>query len=151
MTLDPLIERLPHGPAFRFVDELTALEPGSSVSGRVTFPTGHRMFDGHLPDEPLVPGVILIEAMAQLAGLALLPPDGAGGAVRGVLAEVGPIRFRRAVRPDEAVEMTAELAQRFGSAARFNVRCEVGGEPVASGRLTLGRDDDRGPAPTLGD
>lgn len=135
-TLAHLVDRLPQRPPFRFVDAVVELDPLRSAVGRVTFPTGHRVFEGHLPGDPIVPGVILIEALAQLSGICLLR-DGES-AVRGFLADVGRMRFRRLVRPDERVTLRSELVRAFGSTARFEVESAVDGERACEGVLTIG-------------
>jgi 3-hydroxyacyl-[acyl-carrier-protein] dehydratase len=140
--LDRLIAFLPQKPPFLFVDHVLRAEPMKSVAGSVCFPAGHAVFENHLPGEPLVPGVIVIEALAQLAGIALMPREGAP--VRGVLAEVGGMRFYRLIHPDEVITLEAEIDQAFGDLARFRVRALVGGETAAAGTITLARR--RGPA-----
>ena len=136
-ALDRLIEFLPQKPPFRFVDHVTAHETGAFVEGLVCFRRGHAIFDGHLPDEPLVPGVILVEALAQISGLALVEREGAP--VRGYLAEVGKTRFHRLVRPDEQITLRAELEQSFGPYARFRVLASVEGERSVEGEITVAR------------
>jgi 3-hydroxyacyl-[acyl-carrier-protein] dehydratase len=135
--LDRLIGLLQQKPPALLVDRILHLEPLRRVEGAVTFPAGHRVFEGHLPGEPLVPGVIIVEALAQLAGIALMK-DG-GELIGGYLAEVGRTRFYRPVRPGEEVRLAAELAQAFGIYARFEVVATVAGERAVSGSLTLAR------------
>ena len=60
---------LPHGPEFRFVDRLSALEPGASGAAEFTLRGDEPFLRGHFPGEPLMPGVLLVEAVAQLAGV----------------------------------------------------------------------------------
>jgi len=134
--LDRLIDCLPQKPPFLFVDHLTALDHGVSAVGTVCFQSGHPIFENHLPGRPLVPGVILIEALAQLCGLALVPA--AGQPVVGLLAEVGRMRFRRLIQPDETIVLQVSLTRQIGSAARFDVRAEVDGELAAEGQITVG-------------
>lgn len=135
-TLAPLIELLPQKPPFRFVDGLDVVEPLARVRGHVCFAAGHRVFENHLPGRPLVPGVILIEALAQLAGIAVIAERGL--AVTGYLAAVDRIRFRRLIEPDERIDLAAELVTRHGSAARFAVTARVGDALACDGELTLG-------------
>jgi len=135
--LDRYIALLPQKPPFLFVERLLELEPSVRARGTKTFPAGDRVFENHLPDEPLVPGVILIEALAQLSGLVLVPGD-AGEPVRGYLAGVSRMRFRRLIHPDEEIELESRLATRIGSAARFAVRARVGDEVAAEGEVTVG-------------
>ncbi len=63
------LSALPHGPSFRFVDELTALTPGTSASARWTLKGDEAFLAGHFPGHPLLPGVIMIESLAQLGGV----------------------------------------------------------------------------------
>ncbi len=135
--LDRLIDALAQEPPFRFVDHILSIERGRWVRGTVKFPEGHPIFQGHLPGEPLVPGVIVIEALAQLAGLALIERE--GEEVRGYLAEVGRTRFHRLIHPGEEVLLEAEIDRTFGDFARFEVKASVAGEPAASGSVTLAR------------
>ena len=139
--MDPRIAALPQEKPFLFVDEIVALEPGQSVTGAVTFAADHPVFAGHLPNRPLVPGVILIEALAQVSGLALIEvgPDGrAPAGVLGYLAEVKRVRFRRAVEPGERVLLHAHLGRRFKTAAIFEVEAVVGDEVAAEGEIVVG-------------
>jgi 3-hydroxyacyl-[acyl-carrier-protein] dehydratase len=135
--LDRLIDSLAQKPPFRFVDHVLSVESHHRAEGTVTFALGHPIFEGHLPGEPLVPGVIVIEALAQLAGLALAVPD--GEEIRGYLAEVGQTRFYRLIRPGEEILLAAEVVRAFGEFARFTVKASVGGEMAVSGTLTLAR------------
>lgn len=135
--LDRLIEFLPQKPPFLFVDHVLELETGRRVRGSTVFPAGHAIFENHLPDEPLVPGVILIEALAQLAGVVLMDP--AGAPLHGYLAEVEKVRFLRLVRPDELIQLEAQLEEAFGLFARFAVRATVEEQIAARGVVTLAR------------
>ena len=135
--LERLIDSLQQEPPFRFVDRVLSIESQRRAEGTVTFPGGHAIFEGHLPGEPLVPGVIVIEALAQLAGLTL--QGHSGEKVRGYLAEVGQTRFYRLIHPGEEIRLEAEVDRAFGDYARFRVKASVAGELAASGTVTLAR------------
>ena len=94
--LDRLIELLPQTPPARYLDAILEQEPGVRAVGEAVFPPGHRVFDGHLPGRPLVPGVIVVEALAQLCGVALMPA-GQGEPIHGYLAGIQGLRFRRLI------------------------------------------------------
>ena len=136
---DHLLEFLPQKPPSRYVDHVLEVEFQKRVGGTVCFAAGHRVFDGHLPGEPLVPGVVIVEALAQLAGIALMGEEGTP--IHGYLAEAGPVRFLRTVSPDETIRLEAEIEQAFGAFVRFAVGASVGDEPVAKGRITVARRD----------
>jgi 3-hydroxyacyl-[acyl-carrier-protein] dehydratase len=130
------LERLPQAPPARYLDAITAHDPGVAARGQLCLPPGHRAFEGHLPGRPLVPGVLLIEALAQLAGVALLGPGAT--MAHGVIGAVDRMRFRRLIEPGELVELEARLLLQLGSAARFAVRATVAGAIACEGELTIG-------------
>ena len=127
---------LPHRPPFVFVKELLRSEPGKSAECATSFEPGDSMFAGHFPGNPLVPGVILTEALAQTAGIAAAsgyanePPLFLLTAIRGM-------KFLRAVRPGEQVRLYAEKLAGSGDLMQFSVRAAVSGETVAEGQLVL--------------
>jgi 3-hydroxyacyl-[acyl-carrier-protein] dehydratase len=100
--MNGLIDRLPHRPPFRFVTELRCVDPSAfeavwSVSGDEDF------FRGHFPGEPIVPGVLITEALAQTAGLHLLSREG-GGSHGGMLVQ-SEVRFRKPVHPPAMISL----------------------------------------------
>jgi ubiquinone/menaquinone biosynthesis C-methylase UbiE/3-hydroxymyristoyl/3-hydroxydecanoyl-(acyl carrier protein) dehydratase len=135
-ALKGYIDCLPQKPPFLFLDELEELAAEESAAGAISFAAGHPVFENHLPGNPLVPGVILIEALAQLSGIVLIPAGGPEP-VLGYLGEVKRMRFRRKVRPGERVHLRSRLLHRFAGAARFAVEARVGGELAAEGELIL--------------
>ena len=138
-----IIAALPQEKPFLFVDELIEHTPGESAVGTVTFAADHPVFDGHLPGYPIVPGVIVIEALAQLSGCVLAKPraddgDGGNGKGFGYLAEVRRVRFRRPVAPGELLRTRSRLGRKLGSAASFEVEADVDGDLVAEGEIVVG-------------
>ncbi|MGJ8634661.1 MAG: 3-hydroxyacyl-ACP dehydratase FabZ family protein [Luteolibacter sp.] len=69
MSIDQELELLPHGPGFRFVEKILELEPGVSAKGSYTITGEEAFLEGHFPGNPMWPGVIMIEAIAQLGGV----------------------------------------------------------------------------------
>ena len=129
---DPVALGLPHRAPFIFVDEVTAHTPGESATARKTFPADEPFFRGHFPGDPLVPGVILTEALAQTAGLAAGQP---GRAFR--LSAIRGMKFLRAVRPAELIELSARKVAVVGALWQFEVAARVGGAVVAEGVVVL--------------
>ncbi len=136
-SFEGLIELLPQRPPFRFVDRVVHLVPGESIEAEVDFPSGHGVFEGHLPEEPLVPGVILIEAMAQASGLALAKTEEGTRPIHGYLVEVGRVKFKSKVIPNSTVTLKAKLSQSFGPIFRFETQALCDGVIAAEGEITV--------------
>ena len=131
-SVDPVALGLPHREPFIFVDEALALAPGESAECRKVFPPEEPFFRGHFPGDPLVPGVILAEALAQTAGLAA---GQAGRAFR--LSAIRGMKFLRPVRPNEEILLSARKIAMIGGLWQFEVVARVGGEAVAEGVVVL--------------
>ena len=129
---DPVALGLPHREPFIFVDEALALAPGESAVCRKVFAPEEPFFRGHFPGDPLVPGVILAEALAQTAGLAAGQP---GKAFR--LSAIRGMKFLRAVRPNEEIVLSAKKLAVVGGLWQFEVVARVGGQSVAEGVVVL--------------
>ena len=129
---DPVALGLPHREPFIFVDEALALAPGESAECRKVFASEEPFFRGHFPGDPLVPGVILAEALAQTAGLAAGQP---GKAFR--LSAIRGMKFLRAVRPNEEILLSAKKLAVVGGLWQFEVVARVAGQSVAEGVVVL--------------
>ena len=129
---DPVALGLPHREPFIFVDEVLALAQGESAECRKVFAPEEPFFRGHFPGDPLVPGVILAEALAQTAGLAAGQP---GKAFR--LSAIRGMKFLRAVRPNEEILLSAKKLAVAGALWQFEVVSRVAGQPVAEGVVVL--------------
>jgi len=129
---DPVALGLPHREPFIFVDEVLALAQGESAECRKVFALEEPFFRGHFPGDPLVPGVILAEALAQTAGLAAGQP---GKAFR--LSAIRGMKFLRAVRPNEEILLSAKKLAVVGGLWQFEVVSRVAGQPVAEGVVVL--------------
>jgi 3-hydroxyacyl-[acyl-carrier-protein] dehydratase len=128
---------LPHRPPFVFVRELVKCNPGISAEAATSFAPDDPIFTGHFPDNPLVPGVILTEALAQTAGIAAA--SGYAGVPKPVflLSAIRSMKFFRAVRPGEEVELRAEKLAEVDDLVQFKVDASVNGVRVAEGQLVL--------------
>jgi 3-hydroxyacyl-[acyl-carrier-protein] dehydratase len=101
---------LPHRPPFLFVDEVLALEPGQSARGRWRLDPGEAFFGGHFPGRPTLPGVLMVESLAQLGAVAVLADE----RFRGRLPLFGGIdraRFRRQVTPGDVLDLDVTLGR----------------------------------------
>lgn len=123
---------LPHRPPFVFVDTVHEIEAGTSARGAKTFTESDPMFAGHFPGNPLVPGVILTEALAQMAGLAA-GQDGR----HFLLSAIRSMKFPEAARPGEQITLTAAKTGSMGGLWMFETRATVDGRVVAEGVIVL--------------
>ncbi len=130
MGEDPL-SRLPHGISFQFVDRILEMIPGKRVVALKNVSVDDPNLQGHFPGNPLMPGVLLVEAMVQTAGLLL--PEGSSA----VLAQIKEARFRRPVVPGDQVRIEAEQGTGLGSLRRFTLQAGVDGTPVAEAEIVL--------------
>ena len=136
-TLEEALRRLPHGPEFRFVDRLMSLTPGKEGVGEYTVRGDEPFLRGHFPGEPLFPGVLLIEAAAQVAGVvAQSDPDIAPLAGLKLTALRGVKLFGTA-RPGETIRLRAEITGRMGGLIQATVRADVLDVSVLKAELTL--------------
>ncbi len=128
---------LPHGSEFRFVDQLLRLEPGQSGVGEYTVRGDEPFLRGHFPDQPMMPGVLLIEAAAQLAGTVaqsdLHTPPMPGlklTAIRGA-------KILGTAKPGEVVRLEARVTGRLGNLVQTQTTASVDGTVVMQAELTL--------------
>ena len=146
---DDLLDALPHQPPFRFISSLTELAP--QVHGEALWKlTGQEdFFAGHFPGRPIVPAVLVSEALAQLSGL--VGVDHRAAALQSQNAELAhvDVRFRQAVTPPDTIVLRSRMLQNIDGLQRFEVqalRYNEKGQPekvIADGQLTLKRNDAR--------
>ena len=128
---------LPHRPPFVFVREIIAREPGVSAQCATIFERDDPMFAGHFPGDPLVPGVILTEALAQTAGIAAAPAEAEGAKPRFLLSGIRTMKFLQAVRPEERIILRAKKIAQVDNLLQFEVEALVNDIVVAAGQVVL--------------
>lgn len=131
-----------HRPPFLLLDRILELEPKKRAVGVKCVSCLDPYFAGHFPHEPIFPGVLVVEALAQLAAVAEGYAAGGGGGdgagpkpPMGYLAQIKEFRFRRMVRPGDVLELEVVFERRFGSIVRCRAEARVAGEAVAEGIL----------------
>lgn len=127
---------LPHRYPFALVDRITDGEPGQWARGIKCVTVNEPFFQGHFPGKHVMPGVLLIEAMAQVGGVAILSlPENQGKLA--FLGRVKDARFRRQVVPGDVVEMECRLTKRRGPIGVGECRATVNGETAATAEITF--------------
>ena len=131
------LRRLPHGPEFRFLDRLLELDPGKRGVGEYTLRGNEPFLRGHFPGDPLMPGVLLVEAAAQLAGV-VAQSDPAIPPLAGLkLTAMRAVKILGSARPGDTLRVTAEVTGRMGKLIQATVRAELHGATIATAELTL--------------
>lgn len=114
-TLAEALAFLPHGPEFRFVDRLTALEPGVRAAGEYTVRGDEPFLRGHFPGDPMMPGVLLVEAVAQLAGI-VAQSDPNHPPMPGLkLTALRQVKILGTAKPGDTLRIRAEVQARLGN------------------------------------
>jgi len=125
---------LPHRFPFRMIDRVIELDPGRKAVSVKAISLDDFFLEGHFPHHPCVPEVLIVEALAQTGGVALLSAQENG---KGVLVKVEEMQFHKTIRPGALLILFAEVEFSFGEMAKVRVKAESGGETVAQGIVVL--------------
>jgi 3-hydroxyacyl-[acyl-carrier-protein] dehydratase len=127
---------LPHRDPFLLLDEVTELEPGRRVVARREVRADDWWFPGHFPERPVMPGVLIVEAMAQSGAVAVLVEEENRGRIA-FFAGIDDCRFKRIVSPGDTLTLTCEIDALRGPIGRGKATAHVGDELAARGTLTF--------------
>jgi 3-hydroxyacyl-[acyl-carrier-protein] dehydratase len=133
---DVIEQILPHRDPFLLVDEVTELEPGRRVVARRRVDAGDWWFPGHFPERPVMPGVLIVEAMAQTGAVAVLVEEENRGRIA-FFAGIDDCRFKRVVEPGDTLTLTCVIDQVRGPIGRGKATAHVDNELAARGTLTF--------------
>ena len=125
---------LPHRPPFLFVDELVEVVPGRSAAGRWHLTGDEAFFAGHFPGRPTLPGVLMVEALAQVGAMAVLADPRYAGKLP-LFGGIDKSRFRRQVVPGDTLDLEVSMDQLGSSAGRGSGVARVGEEVACQAGL----------------
>ena len=127
---------LPHRYPFLLVDRITAGEPGKWAQGRKCVTVGEPFFCGHFPEYHVMPGVLILEALAQVGAVAILSEEENRGKIA-LFGGVKNARFKRQVRPGDVLELRCELTNRRGPVGFGAAEATVDGQVACRAELTF--------------
>ena len=127
---------LPHRYPFLLVDRVIELEPGKRAVGMKQVTANEPQFSGHFPGRPIMPGVLMVEALAQTAGVAVLTLDEYRGKL-GLFAGIDECRFRRLVVPGDALRLEVNVEKLRGMFGRVRGVASVEGEVAVEATLSI--------------
>ncbi len=127
---------LPHRYPFLLLDRVTRLDPGKSAQAIKNVTVNEPFFGGHFPERPVMPGVLILEAMAQAAGILMLHDRGDREDSLIYLAGADNVRFRRPVVPGDQLVFDVEVQKARRMFAKIEGKASVDGEVVAEALLT---------------
>jgi len=131
------LRHLPHGPEFRFLDRLLALDPGKSATGEYTIRGDEPFLRGHFPDQPIFPGVLLVEAAAQLAGVVAQSDPNVPPMPGLKLTALRGVKILGAAKPGEILSLEARITGRMANLVQAQATISVSGKVLMQGELTL--------------
>ena len=136
LTTKEIMEIIPHRQPFLLVDTIEELEPGKRAVGKKCVTYNEPYFAGHFPQEPIMPGVLIIEALAQVgAVICLSMPENKGKLA--IFGGIDKARFRRKVVPGDVLTLEVELIRQKGPIAIAKAVASVDGKVAASAELTV--------------
>jgi len=136
INIDRILEILPHRYPFLLVDRVEEIEKGKRVKGFKNVSINEPYFQGHFPGQPIMPGVLILEAMAQMGGILIVETDPEGARGKGMyLVSLDNVKFRRPVRPGDQLCLEVSILKRHGAFWRLECKAVVGGDVVAEAEM----------------
>ena len=138
-TITEIFDYLPHRYPFLLIDRVTAINPGERIEGYKNVTANEELFNGHFPGRPILPGVLILEAMAQLSGVLAFETKGTRPAdgTNYLFGGVDKARFRRQVIPGDRLDIVSKIAADRKIMMKFECEAYVNGEMACSAMLTV--------------
>jgi beta-hydroxyacyl-ACP dehydratase FabZ len=137
LDIQQIMERLPHRYPFLLIDRVLELDPGRRIVALKNVTFNEEFFQGHFPGQPIMPGVLILEAMAQAGGILVLPPDGSAAGKAFYLVAIEHAKFRRTVVPGDRLTIELNVLRARANFRKLAGRAEVDGQLAAEAEVTL--------------
>ncbi len=138
--LEQALSQLPHGPEFRFVDRMVSLVPGKEGAGEYRVRGDEPFLDGHFPGKPIFPGVLLVEAAAQVAGVVAQSDPQIPPLKNLRLTALRHVKILGAARPNERIITQASITGRLGGLIQAEAKSMIGERLILEASLALSGD-----------
>lgn len=136
MDIQQITEALPHRYPFLLVDRVVELEPGARIKAYKNVTANEEFFNGHFPGHPVMPGVLIIEALAQAVALLAIRTENFDLSQKVIyLGGIDGARFRRPVRPGDRLDLEGTVIRRKGPIWKMSVVASVDGQKAAEAEL----------------
>jgi 3-hydroxyacyl-[acyl-carrier-protein] dehydratase len=137
MNIEEVMQYLPHRYPFLLVDRVVELEPGKSITAIKNVTINEPFFPGHFPATPVMPGVLILEALAQAAGILSFKTRNYAPEQIGIIyfAGIDNARFKKPVKPGDQLVLKAEIVREVRGIWKYAARAEVDGAMVAEAEL----------------
>jgi len=139
MDTEELLQKLPHSFPFRMIDRILEIEPGKRAVALKNVSIDEPYLQGHFPKEPVMPSILILEALAQAGGIAFHSSFKKEEEGVPFLARIDEFRLKRKVIPGDQIILEAEIQLIFSNLAKVKVHARVGEEIVAEGMLVLAK------------
>ena len=136
LNVQEIQRRIPHRFPFLLIDRVLETEPGKRIVAEKNVTVNEWFFQGHFPNFPIMPGVLIVEALAQAGAVLLLSDESSTGQIP-LFAGIDGCRFRAQVVPGDVLRLEVELTARRGPVGKGKARASVGGKVAAEAELTF--------------
>jgi 3-hydroxyacyl-[acyl-carrier-protein] dehydratase len=134
MDIDEIMETIPHRYPFLLIDRIEEVTAGEGAVGYKSVTANEQFFVGHFPDYPVMPGVLVVEALAQVGAVALLSREENQGKLA-LFAGIDKVRFKRQVRPGDVLRLEVRITKSRGPIGFGEAKATVGDELACTGEL----------------